>query len=489
MLPAGSPLSDTAWRHRQRWMTIVLLVHLVLMTLLLLVTDGDVAHTSVEILPIAAATAIAAWPAVARRWRMAAATFGLVTCSALLIHATDGLIESHFHFFAVIALVTLYQEWMPFVLAFVFVVVHHGVVGLVLPTQVYNHQAAWNRPLLWAFIHGAYVALASTANLVAWRLSENERARTEQILNATGEAIYGIGRDGHILFANPALARLTGWSLSEVEGRHHHEVLGHADPDGRPHGSEGCSVCADVALADGGRRSDELFTRRSGGCFPVEFVSHPVDTGGRDDGVATVVNFRDITERREFERKLNRLALHDPLTGLPNRTLLLDRIGLALAALRHGSDLVGVIFCDLDRFKRINDSLGHAAGDRLLRQIAGRLRAAARPDDTVARLGGDEFVICCTGLGNEAAALRIAERVRSLFEEPFDLGEATLHVRCSVGTAATDDPDTSSAELIRRADRRCTSPSTAATGSRRTNPSWPSASTCRWSWRRTCTAP
>ena len=115
--------------------------------------------------------------------------------------------------------------------------------------------------------------------------------------------------------------------------------------------------------------------------------------------------------------------------------------------------MVGVIFCDLDRFKRINDSLGHAAGDRLLRQIAGRLRAAARPDDTVARLGGDEFVVCCTGIGNEATALRIAERLQTLFEEPFDLGEATLHVRCSVGAAATDDPDTSSAELIRRADQ------------------------------------
>ena len=434
-------------------MTVVLALHVVPLTILLFARGLAPAHVAVDMAPIVAAMIGAASDRFGRLARTAAATLGLVTCSALLVHATDGLIESHFHFFAVIALVTLYQEWRPLVLAFLFVVVHHGLVGVLSPPSVYNHEAAWDRPVLWAFIHGGYVAVAALANVVAWRLNENERDRTERVLDATGEAIYGVDSDGRITFANPAMARLTGWSVPELENAHHHTLLDHADSHGRPLDADDCPVCRNIALADGESHEDELFSRRDGVRFPVEYSSHPIKTRAQSDGVAAVVNFQDITERRAFQQELNRQALHDSLTGLPNRILLLDRIGMALTALERSADAVAVIFCDLDRFKRINDSMGHDAGDALLRQFTARLSVSVRPGDTIARLGGDEFVICCPDIGDATNAQLIIERLMAQLQQPFDLGGATLHLQASFGLAVTSSSDIAPSELIRQADQ------------------------------------
>ncbi|HSK95007.1 MAG TPA: sensor domain-containing diguanylate cyclase, partial [Euzebyales bacterium] len=453
VLPSGSPLSTSVWRRRHRWMVRILLVHVAALVVVQLAVGETAAHVALDISPVAAATAAAALPTLGRRWRTMAATLGLVATSSLLVHATDGLTESHFHFFVVIALVTLYQEWLPFVLAFLYVVVHHGVLGVLAPTQVYSHAAAWDRPVLWAFVHGGYVALAAMANLVAWRLSENEREGTVQVLNATGEAIFGLDRDGRVMFANPAMSRLTGWTLDELHGRHHHQLLGHAAGPDEPLAPDGCGLCADVVAATGDERDDRWFTRRDGVVFPVAYASHPVSASVRADGVAAVVNFRDITERRAFERELHRRALHDGLTGLPNRTLLLDHIELGLAALERTPDVLAVIFCDLDRFKRINDSLGHDAGDELLRQLAERLAGTIRQGDTVARFGGDEFVVCCPRVGDLATAQQLVDRLLVLLDEPFDLGPRRLHVEASFGVAVTSDPTTGAAEMIRRADQ------------------------------------
>ena len=453
LLPSGSPLSYGTWQRRHRWMIRVLLVHIVLLIVIQAVLGEDTGHIALDMSAIVAVTAAAASPRLGRGWRTASATLGLVACSSLLVHATGGLIESHFHFFVVIAIVTLYQEWLPFALALVYVVVHHGVVGVLEPTAVYNHEAAWNRPVLWAFIHGAYVALAAAASLMSWRLSENAREVTEQVLNATGEAMFGLDGNGRIAFANPAMSRLTGWTPEEMHGTHHHLLLGHAGSEEQAYALDSCPVCADIAEARGAERDDRYFARRDGVRFPVEYASHPAIASARADGLVSVVNFQDITQRRAFEDELSRRALHDGLTGLPNRTLLLDHINQGLAALERKPDVMAVIFCDLDRFKRINDSLGHDAGDRLLRQLADRLAGAVRHGDTVARFGGDEFVVCCPGVGDVATARRIADRLMALLDEPFDLGEAELHVEGSFGLAITEDPATGAAEMIRRADQ------------------------------------
>jgi diguanylate cyclase (GGDEF)-like protein/PAS domain S-box-containing protein len=158
-----------------------------------------------------------------------------------------------------------------------------------------------------------------------------------------------------------------------------------------------------------------------------------------------------IHDRRESERRIRHQALHDPLTGLPNRALLLDRLEHALARSgRHGG-AVGAIFLDLDHFKVINDSLGHEAGDALLRLVAPRLARELRDSDTLARLGGDEFVVLCEDVEDPAGPLRLAQRLVALFEEPFTVDGDELVVGASAGVAlATAGADARS--LLRDAD-------------------------------------
>jgi diguanylate cyclase (GGDEF)-like protein/PAS domain S-box-containing protein len=152
------------------------------------------------------------------------------------------------------------------------------------------------------------------------------------------------------------------------------------------------------------------------------------------------------------QTRLQQLALHDPLTSLPNRTLLLDRIERALARSRRRRASVGVLFVDLDQFKVINDSLGHAAGDRLLEQVADRIAQAVRADDTVGRFGGDEFVVLCEDVEGEAGAIEVAQRIAAALEPAFTLADAEVVVTASVGIALAEDATSEPGTLIRDAD-------------------------------------
>jgi diguanylate cyclase (GGDEF)-like protein len=161
---------------------------------------------------------------------------------------------------------------------------------------------------------------------------------------------------------------------------------------------------------------------------------------------------RDISERKNAELELAHRALHDGLTGLPNRTLFLDRLGHALTRSRRREGGVAIMFLDLDRFKVVNDSLGHEAGDRLLVDVAMRLSSALRPADTLARFGGDELILLCEDIPDEQDARAIAERLLQTFAEPFVVhdGEAFLHA--SIGIALSRDGFEPPEDLIRDAD-------------------------------------
>jgi diguanylate cyclase (GGDEF)-like protein/PAS domain S-box-containing protein len=207
------------------------------------------------------------------------------------------------------------------------------------------------------------------------------------------------------------------------------------------------------ALAKG--RSFEVeyaLRRRDGQIRHVRDYGHGVL--GKDGGVEALEGLvYDITERRALEDRLMHQALHDPLTGLPNRRLLVDRLGQALGRTRRRKGRrVAVLFMDLDNFKGVNDSLGHGAGDLLLAAAAERLKGRLRPEDTLARFGGDEFAVIVENVGDPDEAVRVAGRISDGLGEPFVLGGRELYARASIGIALGSAPDKTPEDLLRDAD-------------------------------------
>ena len=249
---------------------------------------------------------------------------------------------------------------------------------------------------------------------------------------------------GRVIYASPAVARVLNLSASELEGT---PVFDLVHPDDREDlmgkmeeivNTPGISPSleARVAHADGGWRHMEVVT--------TNLLNNPAVSG-------IVINARDITERVEVAAQLEEKAFHDELTGLPNRSLLLERLADALHRASRHDRMVGVLFLDLDRFKVVNDSLGHSVGDELLSETARRLEQTIRPDDTVARLGGDEFVVVIGNMTRTTDALVAAERVRSAVAQPVTLGNESTVVTTSVGIAIAFG-DESPAELLQDAD-------------------------------------
>lgn len=177
--PAGRPLGDATWQQRHRSIVVLAWLHVGGLGVYGVVRGFPLLHLGLEV----GAIALLATAAALVHTRMAqasAATLALVSCSALLVHLSDGLIEAHFHFFIVVGVVTLYQSWLPFGLAMAYVVAHHGTVGVLDPSSVYNHPAAINSPWLWAAIHGLFVTGAALAGMRSWKLAEDEHTRAEE---------------------------------------------------------------------------------------------------------------------------------------------------------------------------------------------------------------------------------------------------------------------------------------------------------------------
>jgi diguanylate cyclase (GGDEF)-like protein len=201
-----------------------------------------------------------------------------------------------------------------------------------------------------------------------------------------------------------------------------------------------------VAMADAGDHAAALRALRAGADDCVD--RDPLDP----EALARAVRF--AVERHRVRGDLAHRALHDPLTGLPNRQLLDDRLEHGLAALRRHGGAIALLFVDLDAFKPINDTLGHQAGDTVLVEVAQRLEAAVRPSDTVARFGGDEFAVLCEAAGDPDAVLAIARRLAFDIGRPIDVGAIQVAVSASIGVAFADADacDAGPAALLRRAD-------------------------------------
>jgi diguanylate cyclase (GGDEF)-like protein/PAS domain S-box-containing protein len=274
-------------------------------------------------------------------------------------------------------------------------------------------------------------------------LKESEE-RYRLLVELSPEAII-VQSDDKIVYANPAAANLFGAASAET-------LLGLAVAD-FVHPDHYENLRAHERHLRGKQQSDlkaEKFVRLDGQVRDVEVVMASVTYGGR---LATQILTRDITERRRAEEQLLHDAFHDSLTGLPNRALFIDHLRLAVNHCRRRKGyLFAVLFIDMDRFKIINDSLGHLVGDELLITIARRLEICLRDGDTIARLGGDEFTILLDGIKDYSDAQRVAERVQEVLEQPFSLAGRELFITASVGIKYSGGGDEQPEDLLRDAD-------------------------------------
>jgi diguanylate cyclase (GGDEF)-like protein/PAS domain S-box-containing protein len=191
------------------------------------------------------------------------------------------------------------------------------------------------------------------------------------------------------------------------------------------------------------------WARSDGDLVQVEVIGNIYEVSGR---VLAQFTLRDIRARKEAEARVRYLALHDSLTGLPNRTMLMDRLSQAIAQARHGNELIALLLLDLDHFKHINDSLGHFIGDELLEQVARRLRSVLNDGDVAARLGGDEFVVVAAGLRQSNDAERLAQRIMEVLHEPFVVQGRRLHAGASIGICLYPEDGDNPAALLQAAD-------------------------------------
>jgi diguanylate cyclase (GGDEF)-like protein/PAS domain S-box-containing protein len=278
----------------------------------------------------------------------------------------------------------------------------------------------------------------------ALRESE-ERFRGAMHASPVGMAIVSI--DGRWLKVNPALSRITGYSEAELQGMTFQDLTHPEDREIAPERLQ--------KLLEGECESYQIekrYLHKDGHEVWVEVnVSVMRDaTGASPQLIAQIL---DVSERHRMQRQLEHLALHDVLTGLPNSRLLQDRLEQTLAATRRNSQPMGLMYLDLDEFKPVNDTYGHAAGDLVLKEFASRVAQVLRETDTIARIGGDEFVAVLGQISGEADARRAAERVLSALERPFDLGNGqAARVSASIGLALFPQHGQTAQELKQHAD-------------------------------------
>ncbi|MFI6074879.1 EAL domain-containing protein [Actinoplanes sp. NPDC051343] len=277
--------------------------------------------------------------------------------------------------------------------------------------------------------------LGTAFNDMAFRLEQSAReilAReyTDRILANAGEGICGVDAAGRFTFANEAAGRITGLGVEGLLTRYAGALL----------------PSAGDLTADGLEREVTL-DRADGTSVRVAYTVSTIQAGDRLIGAVIVL--RDVTRQRALEHDLRHQALHDALTGLPNRKLFLDRLEHAMTRARESGEPVGVLYLDLDGFKKVNDSLGHNAGDQLLRTTAERLQAVLRPHDTVARLGGDEFAVLIEGTSSLQS---VVDDLLAALSKPFRLHEREATVSASVGVVPDAARYADADEVVRNAD-------------------------------------
>jgi diguanylate cyclase (GGDEF)-like protein/PAS domain S-box-containing protein len=299
----------------------------------------------------------------------------------------------------------------------------------------------------------AVAVRGTTVDISAQHAAEQERLAQAEVyrrmIDAARDAFVGVDHAGRIVEWNRAAEDVFGWPAPDAMGR---PLVGTAiSPSDR--------TAAEIGLVDGVAEDMDVTVpgrvamtglHRTGREFPIEASFIHLPEGGGATRFRAFI--RDITDRVAYEKQLEDQALTDSLTGLPNRALFVDRLREALARLQRRKSGLAVLFIDVDSFKVVNDSLGHAVGDDLLVGLAERLLQHLRPGDTLARFGGDEFVVLCENLPDPTAGVELAHRLLAALDAPLIVGDRRHHVDVSIGIAPVDDPFTHPEEIIRNAD-------------------------------------
>lgn len=286
------------------------------------------------------------------------------------------------------------------------------------------------------------------------QLRIRNRELMQTMLNTLSEGVYATDVNGLVTFMNMSAEQILGWTEREMIGRRAHDAIHYLRTDGTPYSAE-TSPLLEASRSGHSAAGEEYFVHRDGHFIPVSYRLNPLKQEGRLLG--SLVSFRDISERVKSEERINQLAFFDPLTNLPNRRLLLDRLGQALAVSSRQQLFGAVLFIDLDHFKVINDTLGHECGDVMLKEVAKRLRSELREEDTVARLGGDEFVVILEELdsdGSRAAAQTkvVGDKILEKLSKPYLLNEKEWGCTASIGIVMFRGHDETLEDILKRSD-------------------------------------
>lgn len=322
-------------------------------------------------------------------------------------------------------------------------------VSRVVSVRVRDHDSSWQQLHVTIFdarsdpaIDGFVLRLTKGSELQP-PASDSHRFGMESLAEALSAGVIVADGRGHIVYVNRATCLLFGRTADELTGDLWESLMEPEDASELADATE--HLLAEVGYSEATCRilpTDHLPRWVRVRISPLGGVWPPT-------GWAAVLN--DITRQREIESDLAHQATHDPLTGLPNRLLLNDRLERAVSRLDHSRDRVAVMFLDIDDFKNVNDTLGHGVGDATLVELADRIRNAIRPGDTAARFSGDEFVIVAEGL-DEAAAMNIAARVAAAARLHVSDGQDQIHLRTSIGVALAR-PGDKVAEVLNLADQ------------------------------------
>ena len=316
-----------------------------------------------------------------------------------------------------------------------------------------RHYRRQDGSLFWALVSGCALdplrpgegSIWVYADITARKEAEEKLRLSATVLEHIADAVMVVDVEGVIVAVNPAFTQITGYAEAEAVGRH--SSLTRSER----HDEAFYQTMWDELIASGFWRG-ELWRRRKNGEIFLEWLTI---SAVRDTHALTthyVGVSRDITEVKQAQEKLDHLAHHDPLTALPNRLLFHDRLQHALLRAARSAEKLAILFIDLDRFKNVNDTLGHHIGDELLQQVAAQLAARLREGDTLARLGGDEFIVLLENVDGQYGASQVAEKLVAMFEQPFLVAGHELFITCSVGVSLYPDDAQDLNMLVRNAD-------------------------------------